>query len=133
MLEIAALARAFGVRVVPHNAYFGPGFLASLHVNAVLPEALFQEYCVADTPINTSLTRERLPLDRFPIPAYERIDGRRYFIGSVQFSSGCPYRCEFCDIPSLYGRVPRLKTPEQIVAELDAMRLSAATSMGAAP
>jgi L-alanine-DL-glutamate epimerase-like enolase superfamily enzyme len=34
-----------------------------LHVNAVLPEALFQEYCVADTPINTSLTRERLPLE----------------------------------------------------------------------
>ena len=36
MLEIAALAKAFGVRVVPHNAYFGPGFLASLHVNATI-------------------------------------------------------------------------------------------------
>jgi L-alanine-DL-glutamate epimerase-like enolase superfamily enzyme len=43
MLEIAALARAFGVRVVPHNAYFGPGFLASLHVNATIaPEAPFE-------------------------------------------------------------------------------------------
>jgi D-galactarolactone cycloisomerase len=43
MLEIAALAKAFGVRVVPHNAYFGPGFLASLHVNAtVAPEAPFE-------------------------------------------------------------------------------------------
>ena len=39
----------------------------------------------------------------------------------MQFSSGCPYRCEFCDIPALYGRQPRLKTPEQILAELDAM------------
>jgi radical SAM superfamily enzyme YgiQ (UPF0313 family) len=39
----------------------------------------------------------------------------------VQFSSGCPYRCEFCDIPALYGRQPRLKMPEQILAELDAM------------
>jgi hopanoid C-2 methylase len=67
------------------------------------------------------VTRERLPLADFPIPAYELIDGRRYFIGSVQFSSGCPYRCEFCDIPALYGRQPRLKTPEQIVAELDAL------------
>ena len=65
-------------------------------------------------------TRERLPLTEFPIPAYELIDGRRYFIGSVQFSSGCPYRCEFCDIPALYGRQPRLKTPQQILAELDA-------------
>jgi D-galactarolactone cycloisomerase len=43
MLEIAALAKAFGVRVVPHNAYFGPGFLASLHVNAAIaPDAPFE-------------------------------------------------------------------------------------------
>jgi L-alanine-DL-glutamate epimerase-like enolase superfamily enzyme len=43
MLEVAALAKAFGVRVVPHNAYFGPGFLASLHVNATIaPEAPFE-------------------------------------------------------------------------------------------
>jgi radical SAM superfamily enzyme YgiQ (UPF0313 family) len=67
------------------------------------------------------VTKERIPLADFPIPAYELIDGRRYFIGSVQFSSGCPYRCEFCDIPALYGRQPRLKAPGQIVAELDAL------------
>ena len=44
----------------------------------------------------------------------------RYLIGSLQFSSGCPYRCEFCDIPALYGRQPRFKSPEQLLAELDA-------------
>jgi radical SAM superfamily enzyme YgiQ (UPF0313 family) len=66
-------------------------------------------------------TRERLRLADFPIPAYHLIDSGRYFIGSVQFSSGCPYRCEFCDIPALYGRQPRLKTPQQVVAELDAL------------
>lgn len=43
MLEIAALAKAFGVRMVPHNAYFGPGYLASLHVNATIaPDAPFE-------------------------------------------------------------------------------------------
>jgi L-alanine-DL-glutamate epimerase-like enolase superfamily enzyme len=43
MVEIAALAKAFGVRVVPHNAYFGAGFLASLHCNAALaPDAPFE-------------------------------------------------------------------------------------------
>jgi radical SAM superfamily enzyme YgiQ (UPF0313 family) len=67
-------------------------------------------------------TNERLPLSAFPVPAYEQVEIERYFLASIQFSSGCPFRCEFCDIPSLYGRVPRLKTPEQIVAELDAMR-----------
>jgi radical SAM superfamily enzyme YgiQ (UPF0313 family) len=66
-------------------------------------------------------TNERVALAEFPIPAYERVEIDRYFIGSVQFSSGCPYRCEFCDIPELYGRNPRLKTPEQVTAELDAM------------
>lgn len=67
-------------------------------------------------------TSERLPLGDFPIPAYHLIPLRRYLIGSLQFSSGCPYRCEFCDIPGLYGRQPRFKSPAQLLAELDAMR-----------
>ena len=67
------------------------------------------------------VARDRLPLADFPLPAYEKIEGRRYFLGNVQFSSGCPYQCEFCDIPALYGRQPRCKTPGQIVGELDAM------------
>ncbi|BAY46100.1 radical SAM domain-containing protein [Scytonema sp. HK-05] len=66
-------------------------------------------------------TKERLPLSEFPIPAYHLLDINQYFMGNVQFSSGCPYRCEFCDIPELYGRNPRLKTPEQVISELDAM------------
>jgi len=67
----------------------------------------------------TFRTIDRLPMAQFPTPAYHRIDLTQYLLGSVQFSSGCPYTCEFCDIPSLYGRNPRLKSPEQIVKELD--------------
>jgi radical SAM superfamily enzyme YgiQ (UPF0313 family) len=66
-------------------------------------------------------TQDRLPLHAFPVPAYHLLDLRRYFLANVQFSSGCPYRCEFCDIPALYGRHPRVKTPAQVLAELDAM------------
>ncbi|MEC4805215.1 MAG: B12-binding domain-containing radical SAM protein [Jaaginema sp. PMC 1079.18] len=66
-------------------------------------------------------TQERLPLSEFPIPAYHLIDLDKYFLANVQFSSGCPYACEFCDIPELYGRNPRLKTASQVLAELDAM------------
>ena len=57
--------------------------------------------------------RRGLPLGDFPLPAYDLIALRQYFIASIQFSSGCPYTCEFCDIPALYGRNPRLKTPRR--------------------
>jgi radical SAM superfamily enzyme YgiQ (UPF0313 family) len=67
-------------------------------------------------------TRDRLPLQDFPIPAYHLVPLKHYLMLTLQFSSGCPYLCEFCDIPNLYGRQPRLKTPEQVTAELDAMR-----------
>jgi radical SAM superfamily enzyme YgiQ (UPF0313 family) len=67
------------------------------------------------------VTQERLPLNEFPIPAYYLADLNKYFLANVQFSSGCPYACEFCDIPELYGRNPRLKQPQQVLAELDAM------------
>jgi radical SAM superfamily enzyme YgiQ (UPF0313 family) len=67
-------------------------------------------------------TKDRLPLHDFPIPAYDLIPLKNYLMLTLQFSSGCPYLCEFCDIPNLYGRQPRLKSPAQITAELDAMR-----------
>jgi hopanoid C-2 methylase len=74
-------------------------------------------------------TSERLPLSDFPMPAYHLVPIREYFIANIQYSSGCPYSCEFCDIPALYGRNPRLKTPEQIVAELDRILAGGATSV----
>jgi len=64
-------------------------------------------------------TVERLPMSEFPVPAYHRINIGDYLLGSIQFSSGCPFTCEFCDIPALYGRNPRLKSPAQVVRELD--------------
>jgi radical SAM superfamily enzyme YgiQ (UPF0313 family) len=64
-------------------------------------------------------TRQRRDLSDFPLPAYELVELDCYLAGCIQFSSGCPYECEFCDIPALYGRIPRLKTPEQVIAELD--------------
>lgn len=54
-----------------------------------------------------------------PIPRFELLDFSAYDNMSVQFSRGCPFQCEFCDIIVLYGRKPRTKTPEQLLAELD--------------
>jgi radical SAM superfamily enzyme YgiQ (UPF0313 family) len=74
-------------------------------------------------------TKDRLPLADFPTPAYQLIPLHEYFIANVQFSSGCPYSCEFCDIPALYGRNPRLKTPEQVLRELDLIAAAGASSV----
>ncbi|HWX19916.1 MAG TPA: B12-binding domain-containing radical SAM protein [Candidatus Binatia bacterium] len=74
-------------------------------------------------------TTERLDLAQFPAPAYHLIDLRLYLTGSVQFSSGCPYCCEFCDIPGLYGRNPRVKTPEQVLRELDQLLAGGANAV----
>ena len=62
-LRIAELAREHGVETVPHAWKSGIIKAASLHVNAVLPDALFQEYCVAETEINTKLTKQLLPIE----------------------------------------------------------------------
>jgi radical SAM superfamily enzyme YgiQ (UPF0313 family) len=77
--------------------------------------------CARPTEQLRFTTQERLPLSNFPPPAYHLAELDRYFTANVQFSSGCPYRCEFCDIPALYGRVPRLKSPQQVTSELDTM------------
>ncbi|MBH8573969.1 B12-binding domain-containing radical SAM protein [Nostocaceae cyanobacterium CENA369] len=53
-----------------------------------------------------------------PIPRYDLLDLEAYSDMSVQFSRGCPFQCEFCDIIVLYGRKPRTKTPAQLLAEL---------------
>ncbi len=61
-------------------------------------------------------------LTRMPLPRYDLLKVDRYASGALQFSRGCPFQCEFCDIIVIYGRRPRVKEPAQLVAELDAMR-----------
>jgi radical SAM superfamily enzyme YgiQ (UPF0313 family) len=56
-----------------------------------------------------------------PVPAWELADLSRYAAMSIQFSRGCPYDCEFCDVTVLFGHRPRTKTSDQIRAELHAL------------
>ena len=58
---------------------------------------------------------------RAPIPRWDLIDLRHYVTMPVQFSRGCPFDCEFCDIVAMYGRVPRTKEPAHVIAELEAL------------
>jgi radical SAM superfamily enzyme YgiQ (UPF0313 family) len=60
-------------------------------------------------------------MTRSPVPRFDLLKFRYYLYVGVQFSRGCPFNCEFCDIIELYGRVPRAKTNEQMLRELDTL------------
>ena len=62
---------------------------------------------------------EKPDVSKSPLPRYDLIDLDVYGSMALQFSRGCPFDCEFCDITKLFGRVPRTKTNEQVLAEFD--------------
>ncbi len=72
-------------------------------------------------PGGTYESAEKPDLAKTPVPRFDLLELKNYLMIGVQFSRGCPFNCEFCDIIELYGRTPRTKTPQQIVAELDAL------------
>lgn len=61
-------------------------------------------------------------LTRSPVPRFELLDLGAYDSMSVQFSRGCPFHCDFCDVTAIYGRRARPKTPDQFLLELDRLR-----------
>src|SRR5437867_1697367 len=65
---------------------------------------------------------DKPPLSITTIPHFQLADLKRYSAMSVQYSRGCPFNCEFCDIIEIYGRVPRTKSNQQMLAEFDALR-----------
>ncbi|HSM79538.1 MAG TPA: radical SAM protein, partial [Bryobacteraceae bacterium] len=69
-------------------------------------------YRVADKP----------DMSRSPVPRYDLLRLDQYTSMPIQFSRGCPFQCEFCDIITIYGRRPRTKTPAQVIASLDRLR-----------
>src|SRR5580700_61498 len=66
---------------------------------------------------------EKFTIDvtKTPVPRFDLLKVENYLYVGVQFSRGCPFTCEFCDIIELYGRVPRTKTTEQMLGELEAL------------
>ena len=68
------------------------------------------------------LTKGRKTLiTKTPLPRWDLTDLGNYWAAAVQFSRGCPFNCDFCDITTLYGKEPRTKTPHQMIEELNAL------------
>jgi len=66
-------------------------------------------------------TEELADIRESPVPEWHLIDMRQYASMIVQFSRGCPFNCEFCSVTELFGHRTRLKTADQVIAELDAL------------
>jgi radical SAM superfamily enzyme YgiQ (UPF0313 family) len=67
---------------------------------------------------------EKTDMTKVPTPRFDLLKMQHYGFGSLQFSRGCPFQCEFCDIIVTFGRRPRIKTSAQVIAELEAIRKS---------
>lgn len=65
---------------------------------------------------------DKTDMTKVPVPRHDLLKMQHYLFGSVQFTRGCPFQCEFCDIIVTFGRKPRLKKASQIIAELESLR-----------
>jgi radical SAM superfamily enzyme YgiQ (UPF0313 family) len=63
-------------------------------------------------------SEEKADMLKAVVPRYDLINFSHYLMIGLQFSRGCPFNCEFCDIIELYGRIPRLKSNEQVIKEV---------------
>jgi len=65
--------------------------------------------------------KDKPPLTQTPTPRFDLIRPGDYASMALQFSRGCPFNCEFCDIVQMFGHIPRTKTPEQFMSEVEAL------------
>ncbi|MGD8762324.1 MAG: radical SAM protein, partial [Desulfobacteraceae bacterium] len=77
----------------------------------------FQSGC----PRHIYETSEFADIKKTPVPMWRLINLKHYASMSIQFSRGCPFNCDFCNVTALLGHRPRIKTAEQIIAELDSL------------
>ena len=80
---------------------------------------MFVEAIERGDPNGIFRASEKPDVTETPVPRFDLLELDAYDSMSIQFSRGCPFQCEFCDIIVLYGRKPRTKTPQQLIAELD--------------
>lgn len=126
--EVCALARAHSKPVVAGGPYAttSPDQLEPFADCVVCGEAeeLMPELVKAleHGPLPRRMQAHKRPdVTHTPVPRYDLLDVSAYQSIGLQFSRGCPFNCEFCDIIEIFGRVPRVKTVPQVLREFDAI------------
>jgi radical SAM superfamily enzyme YgiQ (UPF0313 family) len=126
--EILLRARALGRRTMIGGPFASsePNLLLSMadHVVVGEPDEVFPEIA-ADLERGSAkrlyVIKDKPDVGKTPLPRFDLLKIGKYASMAVQFSRGCPFQCEFCDIITIYGRKPRTKHPNQLIAELDAL------------
>ncbi|MGN6569092.1 MAG: B12-binding domain-containing radical SAM protein, partial [Flavipsychrobacter sp.] len=125
--EIIKRCKAAGVKIVAggtlftHEHYRFPGVDHFVLNEAEITLPLFLEDLEKNELKPIYQSKEFADITTSPLPALELIDKSKYLYDIVQYSRGCPYMCDFCDVTALLGRRPRTKTPAQVIAELNAI------------
>jgi radical SAM superfamily enzyme YgiQ (UPF0313 family) len=119
--------RRLGVRTVAGGPLFTTGHEDFPDIDHfVLNEAeitfpLFLKDLRNGEPQRLYTSEEWADITRTPAPLWDLINMRKYASINIQYSRGCPFNCEFCNITSLYGRSPRTKSKEQVIADLESL------------
>ena len=125
--DIVGRCRAAGVKTVAGGPLFTSDYERFPEVDyLVLNEAentlpAFLKDLEKGEPKRIYTSNEWADMEKTPQPAWDLIRLYDYACMNLQYSRGCPFNCEFCDIVTLYGRTPRTKTREQVLSELEAL------------
>ena len=117
--KLVAVGGPFATSVPEQVEGAGVDFLILDEGEITLP--MFVEAVNRGETSGTFRTTEKPDVTTTPVPRFDLLELNAYDMMSVQFSRGCPFQCEFCDIIVLYGRKPRTKAPAQLLAELDCL------------
>lgn len=125
--QIIARCKAQGKKIVAggpvfttqHEQFAGVDHFVLNEAEITLPLFLHDLAMGHAKPVYCS--RERPDICKTPVPLWSLIDLGNYATMSIQYSRGCPFNCEFCDIIIMNGRVPRVKSPEQMQVEFQAL------------
>ena len=127
--ELLRFYRNRGYYVVAGGSYASlcPEYYQTIADTVVAGEAeyIWKRFCAdfdSGSPAKLYKECEEVSLEDSPTPRFDLLKLDKYQAVSLQFSRGCPYRCEFCDIIVMFGRKPRVKAFEQVGRELDELR-----------
>src|SRR3989344_3637305 len=138
--EVVARAHSRGKRVVSGGPFpttypertNGADFLIGGEAEVTLPvfledflkgnaERIYTEESVRGRSLAELTKTGKVSVTQTPLPRWDLLNLKDYSSAAIQYSRGCPFNCDFCDITKLFGREPRTKTPEQMVSELNAL------------